>query len=145
MNIFMDIKYSDVNDKLEVISIGMITENNTSFYAEIYKAFNPNNKYRLIFESMPTSYKSEIIHFQRSVQIKMSLERTIEQLKTWLEQFEEPVLIYKRTDNKMFKHITKDILKLEEELKIGKFKRTKTQLNALDMAIELKSKYILDI
>ena len=123
----------------------MIAEDNTHFYAEIYKTVNPNNKYRLLFESMPTSYKSEIINFHRSVQIKMSLDNSIKQLKTWLEQFENPVLLYKRSDNKMFKHILKDILELEEEFKIGKFKRTKTQLNSLDMAIELKNKYILDI
>lgn len=145
MNIFIDIKYNDTNDNLSIISLGMIAEDNTHFYAEIYKAVNPNNKYRLLFESMPTSYKSEIINFHRSVQIKMSLDNSIKQLKTWLEQFENPVLLYKRSDNKMFKRILKDILELEEEFKIGKFKRTKTQLNSLDMAIELKNKYILDI
>lgn len=135
--IFIDIEY---NSKLQIISIGLISEDNTSFYAEICDTEVDNKEVedKLIFKDICGNYKSEIISYRKSLQIKGTLITTLEYLKEWLSQFQSPILICKK---KEFKNLNSILSFLNVSIIPGKFKKTKILYNAIDIAKDLKNKF----
>lgn len=135
--IFIDAKY---NSNLELVSIGLVCEDNTSFYAELcnVEIEDENIENSLIFKDIGGNYKSEIVSYRKSLQIKGSLKTTLEYLNEWLSQFQESVIICKK---KELKNLNTIFSSLNLNIINGRFRRTKSLYNALDSAKDLKNKF----
>lgn len=100
MNLYLDCEFTGLKQKTNLISIGIVSEDNRYFYAEfndydkslIDDWISSNVLKKLKFRSDITQYvsKQEKILFNNySVEIKSDTKEIVKELERWLSQFEK--------------------------------------------------------
>lgn len=85
MLIFLDTEFSDLIEDPSLISIGLVAENNQTFYGELSDTYAPSDCSEFSQE--------HVLPLLQGGEALMTRKELVTRLKSWIENFNEPVQI----------------------------------------------------